>query len=133
MPGRSIRATRVAVLQGEISGEVFDGDPGKIRHLAVEAGELIEKRGLAAIGRPDEGDRAGRFLLNSFQEIAAERRAAALARRHQACSRERDSHQDAPCGRAPDGDFGSIKPVNSGIAAGTALAGDDLDTAHEPE
>ena len=75
----------LAVLQRDVSGEVFDRDAGEVSYLAVKARKLVEQRSFAAIGWPYESDRADR-LLNPFQYPCAEGRAAALARRHQACS-----------------------------------------------
>ncbi len=75
----------VAVDAGHGAHALLDGDAGVVGHLLAEAGEAIEKSGLARIGRADEDDGAerawgGRLGWLEDRDLAAGIHRAASAR-----------------------------------------------------
>ena len=113
-----------------VAGVMFDGNAGKIADLLAQTGEAVEQRGLAGIGRANDGDRsvgcAERLVTGSRYRMAAHRRGAHALVSKGRCAEQ--LHMDVARHVAAHGNFGSLDAIHPRIAARAAARDRDLQT-----
>ena len=142
MPGRSIDFDGAPIGQFGDAGVLLHGHAGEVRHLLAQAGEAIEKRGLAGIRRADQRhgpdrSRAGEVPLPRWMRTRGNRRTGShVPRLLGMCNlwlRFLQPNLQPARGFAPQGDLRTIHLEHARVAARSATPRDDPRSGQEAE